>query len=168
MNDENPFIFLGLAVPSLSASQNIRLLIELFPGVAPATTTSVLERVHSKENSLLGSSINKIVPGVLCELYLSGTSLVNDETIPKNNKHIKGSVSVCRRGPLASQIAPSLMICFATLPSLDGHHLVIGHVVEGMESLVKLERYGSLPLGECTHCPVVTTCGQIVDDEEGP
>jgi cyclophilin family peptidyl-prolyl cis-trans isomerase len=167
MTDENPVIFFGLSMPSLSASQGIRLVVELSPGVAPATTSSLLERVQSKDMSLIGSSIKKVIPGVLCELHFGGATLAYDENIPKNNKHVRGSVSVCRKGPLPSQVSPSVMICFAPLPSLDGHHLVIGHVIEGLESLTKIERYGSLPLGECSHFAVVTTCGQIVEDEEG-
>lgn len=164
MSDENPVIYIVF-----SPLQNVqigRVVVELFTAIAPATTTALLEQALQLSGTLIGSTIKKIIPGLFCELHLSSQELP-DEPLQKSSKHIRGSISVSRKGPLHGQSSSALMICFAPLPSLDGHHLVIGHVIEGMESLTKIERYGSLPLGNCTQCAIVTSCGQILDEDEG-
>lgn len=170
MSDDNPSVFLAFSAAASPASPVVvgRVVVELFSSVAPGAVDSILGAAMPNASgfSLVGSTIRKVLPGLFCELCMPGIGSFGVECVPKGNKHIRGSVSICRKGPLPSQVQPTFMICFAALPSLDGHHVVIGQVTEGLETLCKLERFGSLPLGECSHHLVVSECGQVVDEDD--
>ncbi len=53
-------------------------------------------------------------------------------------------------------------ICTVDTPWLDGHHVVFGKVIEGLDIVRKIESYGSRS-GRTSKKIVVETCGEIVE-----
>lgn len=51
-------------------------------------------------------------------------------------------------------------ICTVDTPWLDGHHVVLGKVVEGLDVVRKIESFGSRS-GRTSKKIVVDTCGEI-------
>ena len=51
-------------------------------------------------------------------------------------------------------------ICTAKTPWLDGKHVVFGQVVEGLDTVTKIESYGS-PVGKTMKKIMIDDCGQV-------
>lgn len=139
------------------------ITIRLFTEEAPNNAMALYSACH--DGSLDGALFSRITPGFLCELSLPRKLSFSDEAIRgRSQKHTYGACSLGRFGPGETQIAPVMQICCAAMPHLDGHHQVIGHVTQGLDVLDKLQRYGSLPLGECSQRIEIHNCKSYLDD----
>lgn len=141
-----------------------RIVVQWNDNEAPLTCAAIRLQEH-----WVGSRITSVFPGFACHLALPSTAppLPFERCQAHSARHVPGAVSVCRPGPLPLHTGPPVLaICLAPAPVLDGHHLVVGHVTEGLEFLMSLERYGSLPTGDVGRTIMtVAKSGLVVDDD---
>jgi peptidyl-prolyl cis-trans isomerase B (cyclophilin B) len=76
------------------------------------------------------------------------------------NKHkvVRGALAMANAGPNTN--GSQFFLCTADTPWLDGHHVVFGKVVEGMDVVKKIEALGSQS-GQTSAKIVVADCGEL-------
>ncbi|XP_006888964.1 PREDICTED: peptidyl-prolyl cis-trans isomerase A-like [Elephantulus edwardii] len=125
---------------------------ELFADKFPKTT----ENFHAlstgeKGFGYKGSRFHRIRPGFTCQggdftchSSTGGKSIYGEEFDGENFilKHIvSGNLSMANAGPYTNDSQP--FICTAKIAWLDGKHVVLGKVKEGLNIMEALERFGS-------------------------
>ena len=127
------------------------IVIEFMPDVAPMHVTSFI--YLTRMGYFDGLTFHRVIPNFMaqggCPLG-TGTGSPGykfaGEFDPKT-KHTKpGLLSMANAGPGTD--GSQFFITFVPTPHLDGKHTIFGEVVEGMDTLKKLEAAGSSPTGK--------------------
>jgi cyclophilin family peptidyl-prolyl cis-trans isomerase len=90
-----------------------------------------------------------------------GKSIYGDSFEDENFilKHTgKGILSMANRGPNTS--GSQFFICTAKTPWLDNKHVVFGSVIEGYETVAKMEGLGT-PSGMTRAKIIIANCGEV-------
>ncbi len=118
-----------------------KIVIELFPEDAPNTVDNFVKLATSGFYDSL--TFHRVVPGFVVQ----GGDPKGDGTGGpgyridaefNDRPHLTGTVAMAR-GPDPNSAGCQFYICLAPQPHLDGNYTVFGQVVEGMESVQKIQ-----------------------------
>lgn len=112
-----------------------RIVIELFPEVAPKTVANFIKL--AEQGFYNGLTWHRVVPGFVIQ---GGDPLGNGTGGPgytieaefNNKKHIKGTVAMARASD-PNSAGSQFYITLAPQPHLDGNYTVFGQTVEGLD-----------------------------------
>jgi peptidyl-prolyl cis-trans isomerase B (cyclophilin B) len=131
-----------------------RVLLGLFGDVVPKTVKSFTELAARKEHGYAGSVFHRVIKNFM----IQGGDLRGGESIYGSRwndenfviKHFVGALSMANAGPNTNGC--QFFVTTAPTPHLDGHHVVFGEVVGGMEAVRAVESTerdrGDRPLAE--------------------
>ena len=141
------------------------ITLELDDKRAPATVANFLEYVRS--GHFANTLFHRVIPGFMAQ---GGCPLGNGtggpgyefggEFSPQVRHTRPGLLSMANRGPGTD--GSQFFLTFQPTPHLDGKHTIFGEVVEGMETLQKLEAAGT-PTGAPTERLVMEKCTITVE-----
>lgn len=137
-NENNQFVTIETSMGSLT--------LELYRDVAPAHADSFLAR--TKEGFYDGTVFHRIIKGFMIQGgdptgTGAGDAWYRLDAEFSDLKHERGTLSMAR-GPHPNSASCQFFICFGNAPHLDGQYTIFGHVVNGFETLGKLEQ---VPVG---------------------
>jgi len=123
--------------------------LELFCQACPKTAYNFLALAASGKYD--GSPFHRLIPGFMIQggSPASGStkdsssiygSLFEDEIKSSLRHHGRGILSMANKGPTTN--GSQFFITFAAAPHLDGKNTVFGRVLEGWETLDKMEEVG--------------------------
>lgn len=129
------------------------IVIKFMPDVAPMHVTNFI--YLTKLGFFDGLSFHRVIPGFMAQGgdplgngYGSPGYQFDGETRPDVKHNRAGLLSMANAGPGTD--GSQFFITFVPTPSLDGKHTIFGEVMEGMDTLKKLEAAGSKPSGATT------------------
>jgi Peptidyl-prolyl cis-trans isomerase (rotamase) - cyclophilin family len=175
-NPENPKVFFDITIGDAPAG---RIVFELFADAAPKTADNFRALCTGEKGTGLsgkplhfkGSAFHRIIPRFMCQggdfTNGNGTggesiygSKFPDETFAgKAGVHVgPGILSMANAGPNTN--GSQFFICTVQTPWLNGRHVVFGQVVEGYETVLKMEAVGSQS-GATSQRVVIADCGQL-------
>uniref|UniRef100_A0A8C5AZU7 Peptidyl-prolyl cis-trans isomerase n=1 Tax=Gadus morhua TaxID=8049 RepID=A0A8C5AZU7_GADMO len=115
-----------------------------------------------------GSTFHRVIPGFMCQggdftnhNGTGGKSIYGNKFADENfnlTHDRAGILSMANAGPNTN--GSQFFICTAITSWLDGKHVVFGSVVEGMDVIKTVERYGSQS-GSTSGKITVSDCGQL-------
>lgn len=137
-NENNQFVTIETSMGSLT--------LELYRDVASAHADSFLAR--TKEGFYDGTVFHRIIKGFMIQGgdptgTGAGDAGYRLDAEFSDLKHERGTLSMAR-GPHPNSASCQFFICFGNAPHLDGQYTIFGHVVNGFETLGKLEQ---VPVG---------------------
>jgi cyclophilin family peptidyl-prolyl cis-trans isomerase len=122
------------------------VVVKLLTGVAPmhATSTIYLTRLGFYDDTVF----HRVIPGFMAQggdprgNGTGGPGYSYDGEFDAGTVHDRpGLLSMANRGPGTD--GSQFFLTFAPTPWLDGKHTIFGEVVSGMETLARLEKYGT-------------------------
>lgn len=130
-------------VATLETTKGV-IKIKFYPQFAPETVKNFLEL--SKKGFYNGLTFHRVIPNFMIqggdptgtgmggETYLGPGTMLKAEIVPEL-KHIRGAVSMARRGNDINSATSQFFIVQNKngVPDLDGEYTVFGQVFEGME-----------------------------------
>lgn len=184
-NQSNPVVFLDVAVRALDRSSTIehegRITIELFEHKVPKTaenfrcfcTGEVLDPRDRKAVGYKNTLFHRIVHGFLIQggdfVKFDGTGSYSifgglrfaDEDL--SQKHFPGAVSMANAGTPDTNGCQFFIVTCEDASFLDGKHVIVGQVLDGMDTVTKIEEVPVVgddfrPLRKV----IVEECGQLV------
>jgi len=146
-----------------------RIVFELRGDVVPITAENFRQFCTGEAaNSFRGTKFHRVIPGFICQ---GGDYAMGDGTggksiygrrFPDENftlRHEKcGDLSMANGGKKDSN-GSQFFISLAPNPTLDGKHVVFGHLLEGEEVLKALEGYGTTS-GRPKKRLYIASCGE--------
>jgi peptidyl-prolyl isomerase F (cyclophilin D) len=142
-----------------------RIVVELRSDLVPKTAENFRALCTGEKGfGYKGIGFWRIIPGYACQagkLDSGGGKSIYGGRFEDENfklKHTPGVLSMANRGPNTN--GSQFFICMATVPQLDGRHVVFGRVVEGMDVVHKMEEYGS-EIGKPRSNIIIADCGEL-------
>ncbi|XP_072987928.1 peptidyl-prolyl cis-trans isomerase-like [Typha latifolia] len=173
MASTNPKVYFDITIGADPAG---RIVMELYANVTPRTADNFRalctgEKGVTRSGKPLhykGSAFHRVIPGFMCQggdftagNGTGGESVYGNKFADENfvMQHTgPGVLSMANAGPNTN--GSQFFICTAKTSWLDGKHVVFGKVVEGMEVVQAIEKFGSQS-GRTLKQIVVADCGQL-------
>lgn len=120
-----------------------KIVIELFPNEAPNTVKNFEELANSGFYN--GLTFHRVIPGFVAQggcPYGNGTGgsgkTIKCETENNPHKHVAGALSMAHAGKDTG--SSQFFIVHEPQPHLDGVHTVFGQVIEGMDTVLRIQQ----------------------------
>ena len=142
------------------------VVIALKPDVAPGHVERI--KTLTRQGFYDGVVFHRVIPGFMAQGgditagNGTGGQSIYGEKFPDENFNLRhtgpGTLSMANAGRNTN--GSQFFLCTVPTPWLDGHHVVFGKVVKGMEVVKKIESLGS-ESGRTRSRIVIANCGQL-------